>query len=193
MKRPLGVVLLLCLVCLPCYAIRCMMFNNIAQYIRSAHGIWIVEITRRTTTQRGPMPLCHARILQTMKGGTDERTLSISAVSRELTPGHRYLVFGFNRTPDDAAWLDNGNVSPVPIPVSFSLARLRGKTVKEQISSIMAARCEELERLIRQFQGEKSALENGLAFQKRLDDRQKARRLPPDPRVQSDASTGPRR
>jgi hypothetical protein len=126
-----------------------------------------------------------------MKGDADGRALSVSAVSRELTSGQRYLVFGFNRTPGDAAWLDNGNVSPVPVPTSFSLAGLRGKTVKDQISSIMAARCKELERLIKQFQGEKSALENGLAFQKRRDDSQKARGSP-DPRAQSGAAV-PRR
>jgi hypothetical protein len=163
------------------------MFNSIDQYVRRAHGIWIVEVTGRITTHRGSMPRYHATILQTMKGDTTERTLSVSAVSRELTSGQRYLVFGFNRTPGDAAWLDNGNVSPVPVPVSFSLAGLRGKTVKDQISSIMAARCRELERLIRQFQGEKSALESGLAFQKRRDDRQEVRESP-SPRVQSEAA-----
>ena len=55
--------------------------------------------------------------------------------------------------------MDNGNVSSVALPATFLLIELKGKTVKEQISSVMTARCKEIDRFMKELDKEKAALE----------------------------------
>lgn len=169
MRRIFVVIFLACLLSLSCYAIKSMMFNSIDQYIDRADGIWIVQVVKESGKNDRNRPTYQAKVLQTLKGDPDKKTLTVWGISRELTPGHRYLFFGFNRRSAGEAWLDNGNVSPIPLPPTFSFNELEGKSVKEQISSIMTARRRELKRLIKELTEEKATLEEGLEFQKRLD------------------------
>jgi len=156
--------------CIPCYAIKSMMFNNIDQYISRAEGIWIVKTLQRTGQERSIGPVHQAEVLQTLKGDPQEDVLSICPVFRELVPGHRYLVFGFTRDATNGTWIDNGNVSPVPIPNSFSLTELDGKPLKDKISIVLSARYKELARLIKRYKEEKSVLEKGLQAKQNLDE-----------------------
>ena len=59
-------------------------------------------------------------------------------------------------------WLDNGNLTPIEIPLTFSLAALDGKSAKEQMVSILTARCEEIEQTIKKLKDEKKVLEDGI-------------------------------
>lgn len=169
MRRILVAIFLACLLSLPCYAIKSMMFNSINQYIERADGIWIVQIIKESEKEHMDWPTYQVKVLQTLKGDPDKKTLTVCAISRELMSGHRYLFFGFNRGSASRSWLDNGNVSPIPLPPTFSFNELEGKSVKEQISRIMTARCKELERLIKELREEKEALKKGLEFQRHLD------------------------
>ena len=168
MKRIFVAISLVCLLSIPCYAIKAMMFNSIEQYIDRADGIWIAEVVKQSGHER-EVPTYEAKILQTLKGESDKETLTVCTISRQLASGHRYLVFGFNRVSASGVWMDNGNISPVPIPASFSLTELKEKSVRKQISGIMSARCRELDRLMKELAEEKATLEEGLQFQKRLD------------------------
>jgi len=169
MKGILVGITLACLLGIPCYAIKSMMFNSVDQYIERAHGIWIAQIVKQTGQQREIGPTYEAKIIRTVKGEPGKEALTICAISRELASGEQYLVFGFNRISTSDAWMDNGNISPVPVPASFSLVELKGKSVKEQVAAIITARCSDLDRLIKRLAEEKSALERGLEFQERLD------------------------
>lgn len=175
MKRIIAILLFACLVCLPCFAIKSMMFNSIDQYIKRADGIWIVKTVRRTGQDPEIGPLYQVKVLQTLKGDSNERILTVCSVSRRLISGDRYLVFGFNKDSTKEVWIDNGNISPVPIPMSFSLNELEGKSLKDKISAVLAARHAELGRLIEKYKEEKNALEQGLKFQQHLDNIQKTR------------------
>ena len=168
MKRILVGISLACMLCIPCYAIKSMMFNSVTQYVERTDGIWIIKVVKQSGHERTVGPTYEAKILQTLKGRPVKKNLTICAISRKLTARHIYLVFGFNRISTSEAWLDNGNVSPIPIPASFLLTDLKGKSVKKQIATIMTARCRELERLMKELAEEKAALEGGLEFQKRL-------------------------
>lgn len=171
MRRNLGVVSLLFVLSVPCYAIKSMMFNGPDQYIESAQGIWIVEVVgqRAQEGDHEAGPVYEAKVIQTLKGNAQKNPLALCTVFKPLTAGGRYLVFGFNKVSDDGPWLDNGNVSPVQIPASMALSELEGKSLKEQVSRIVSARCQEIERLVNQLNGEKKALEEGMDFQKRRD------------------------
>ncbi|MFC1461408.1 hypothetical protein ACFLQR_02680, partial [Verrucomicrobiota bacterium] len=57
----------------------------------------------------------------------------------------------------------------LPLPLTFSLKQLKGKSVKEQIAAIMTARCRDVDGSIKKLTEEKAALEEGLEIQKRLD------------------------
>ena len=168
MKRIITTISLVFLLSMPCYAIKAMMFNSIDQYIDGADGIWIVEVVKQSGEERSDGSRYEAKILQTLKGEPDKETLTVCAISRQLTSGCRYLVFGLNRSAG-GAWMDNGNISPVPVPTSFSLTELEGKSQREQIACIMIARTKEIERQVKQLSEEKEALEQGLKFQERLD------------------------
>jgi hypothetical protein len=169
MRRLLAAISLVCLLSLPSYAIKLMMFNSVDQYIERAGGIWIVEVLQQNGQEPEIGPTYEVKIIQTLKGDSKKETFSLCAISRQLISGSRYLVFGFNRAPDSGAWVDNGNVSPIPVPPSFSLAAVKGEPVENQISLIMSARSSEIDSLIKQLSEEKKALENGLDFQRRLD------------------------
>ncbi|MCX5636202.1 MAG: hypothetical protein NTX52_00715 [Planctomycetota bacterium] len=169
MKRIVIAIFFACVFCWPCYAIKSMMFNSVDQYVERSSGIWIVEVVKQSGQERESGPTYEVKVIQTLKGDPKKKTLTVLAISRELVCGRRYLVFGFNRASDSRSWMDNGNVSPIPVPASLSLTELKGKSTKEQISSIMVARSNELDSLIKQLTEEKKALENGLDFQKRLD------------------------
>ena len=68
MKRPLIIIPLLAIVvCLPCYAIKSMMFNDIDQYIERAEGIWVVKVLKRLEGERGG-PRYEVTVLQSLKG-----------------------------------------------------------------------------------------------------------------------------
>jgi hypothetical protein len=162
-------VLLIVALAVPCYAIRSMMFNSIDQYVERAAGIWIVKILGQNVEGqevRG-LPVFEAKILRNLKGETQKEPFLLFAVSRQLIIGRRYLVFGFNKT-SGGAWLDNGNVSPVEIPPSLSLTEMEGESLKNQILSIMTARCTEIEKTIKRLNDEKKVLEEGLLIRKRL-------------------------
>jgi len=163
----------ICLTVLPVHAIPAMMFNSIDQYIERAQGIWIVEVIKAESPSKSIEggDSFEARVLQTLKGKDNEKTLSVIPVFQQLVPGHRYLVFGFGPMPlpQGTAWLDNGNVSPVAIPPSFSLALLQGKSVKEQLSLILSARSVEIDEQNKRLATEKRAIDKGLEFQKQQD------------------------
>lgn len=169
MKRLLLLALVAIGLSIPCYAIKSMMFNSIDQYMERANGVWIVELLSQGGEGRETGSVYEGRVLRSLKGEPQKGTLSFCAISRQLTVGRRYLVFGFNHASDAGAWLDNGNVSPVEIPPSLSLAELEGKAAKEQILSILTARCTQIVDDIRKLNEEKKALEDGIQFQDRLD------------------------
>jgi hypothetical protein len=147
-----------------------MMFNSIDQYISRAKNIWIVRCLEHSDKQRDRRigEAYDVEVLKRLKGDSGQDLLTIQTVFNELVPEDRYLVFGFNQRSEPEAWLDNGNISPVPIPRSLNLNKLQGKSIKEQISIILSARLEQLDRLIKRYAEEKSVLEKGLEFQERL-------------------------
>ena len=168
MKQILQTALIVIGLSTPCYAIKSMMFNSIDQYIERATGIWIVQVLRQGGEEREIGPVYEAKILRSLKGDPQKETLSFCAISRQLTVETRYLVLGFNKTSGET-WLDNGNVSPVEIPSSLSLAELDGKSAKEQMLAILNARCAEIEKTIKKLNEEKKVIEDGISNQKRFD------------------------
>jgi hypothetical protein len=161
--------LLIVALAVPCYAIKSMMFNSINQYIERGAGIWIVEILGKNVEGQEVrrFPVFEAKILRNLKGESQKEPLLLCTVSRQLIIGKRYLVFGFNKK-SGGEWLDNGNVSPVEIPPSLSLAELEGESLKNQILSIMTARCTEIEKTINKLNNEKKVLEEGILMKERL-------------------------
>ena len=162
---------LLCLTSFHSYAQKAMMFNNVDQYIERSSGIWIVDVVKKT--DQGPIfeggPIFEVKVVQTLKGGAQEQTISVMPIFQRLVPGNRYLIFGFNgmQTAQGKVWMDNGNVSPTQI--IFSLAQLQGKSLKEQIEFILAARAAEIDNQVKQLTEEKKAIDQGLESQKQQD------------------------
>ena len=165
LKRIIKSLFIAYLIGYPSYATLLMMFNSVDQYIKYAKRIWIVEVIKKTRYEFKKGTIYEVKVLQTLKGKFGEENLSICAVTKELKSGSRYLVFGFNQQKS-GVFLDNGNISPVPIPASFSLNSLKGKSLKEQISCIITARHKELEKLINKMNEEKKALKHGIESEK---------------------------
>ena len=168
MKRIIATISLVCLLSIPCYAITAIIFHSIDVCIDRADGIWVVEVVKQSGQEPKVGSTYEAKILQTLKGEPDKKTLTVCAIVRQLTSGSRYLVFGFNRSAG-GAWMDNGNISPVPVSTSFSLTELKGKSLRDQIACIMIARTKAIERQVKQLIEEKEALRQKLEFQKRFD------------------------
>jgi hypothetical protein len=165
------VLALLCLTSFPSYAQPAMMFNNVDQYIERSSGIWIVDVVKKT--DQGPLveagPTFEVKVVQTLKGGAQEQTISVMPIFQRLVPGNRYLIFGFNemQTAQGKVWMDNGNVSPIQI--TFSLSQLQGKSLKEQIEFILSARSAEIDNQMQQLIEEEKAIDQGLEFQRQRD------------------------
>ena len=89
-KRILQAVTVVVALSIPCYAIRLMMFNNIDQYIERAAGIWIVEVVkdgeeRQTKAIYAALgPVYEVKVLQTLKGNPEVKTLAMCVLSRQL-------------------------------------------------------------------------------------------------------------
>ena len=166
------IALLIIALAVPCYAIKLMMFSTVDLFIERATGIWVVEVLRKMQEPRGSLDglgiVYEGQVQLSLKGEPKQGILSFHALSRDPMIGNRYLVMGFNRTAY-GAWLDNGNVSPVEIPPSFSLNELEGKTLKEQILRILKARRDEIENFVKKLEKEKKTIDEGIESQKLLD------------------------
>jgi hypothetical protein len=158
-----------CFASLSCHAQKARMFNSVDQYLTGAGGIWIVEDIGEINQRSGFT--YQVKVLQSLKGNFMDQPMEVSVIFRKLIPGDRYLLFGFNFQPADGSskgiWMDNGNVSPVPIPASFSLARLQGKPVKQAIELILSARSTEIADQVKDLTEEKSEIDHGLRIQMR--------------------------
>lgn len=157
MKRAVVSVILACLLAAPSLAAKAMMFNSVDQFLDRADGIWVLEIGDRVRADEDGHSIYKAKALNALKA-TEERPSQVKSVFNELSPGGRYLFFGFNRSPDGQVWMDNGSVSPVPIAQSFRLKELEGKTPVEQISFIMSARFAQIETEMKRLSDEREAL-----------------------------------
>jgi hypothetical protein len=149
-----------------CHAQKAMMFNSVDQYVEHASGIWIVE-----DIQKIGQEVDQIRVVQTLKGETKGPTMLVTVIFRRLILGDRYLLFGFSVQPSDlnpkGIWMDNGDISPVPIPAMFSISQLQGKPINQQIEMILLARSAEIDNQTKKLTVEKKAIENGLELQKR--------------------------
>jgi len=166
MRRILVAFGVACLVCIPCSAAKLMMFSSFDRYIARADGIWVIEVVKQVGKQPWIGRTYEAKVLQVLKGDPTKGTLTICALSRALVAGDRYLVFGFSQVTS-GAWIDNGNVSPVPVPSSFSLTQLKGKSVKQQVVAIMTARRQALSGVVQQAREEMALLDRTLSSEKR--------------------------
>lgn len=157
MKRTMVSAVLACLLAVPCFAAKAMMFNSVDQYLDRANGIWVLQVVRKTGTDQDGRPVYEAKVLLDVKGSS-EKVLRISSVFNELSLESRYLFFAFGRLSDGKGWMDNGNLSPVPIPRSFGLSDLEGKPPTEQISMIVSARMAQIEVEMKRLSDEREAL-----------------------------------
>lgn len=157
MKRAVVSVILACLLAAPSLAAKAVMFNSVDQFLDRADGIWVLEIGDRVRVDEDGHSICKAKALNALKA-TEERPSQVKSVFNELSPGGRYLFFGFNRSSDGKVWVDNGNISPVPIAQSFRLKELEGKTPAEQISMIISARFAQIESEMKRLSDERETL-----------------------------------
>lgn len=162
MKVGICVLVITCLFSVPCYAIKSMGFQSLDQYVGDATNIWIVEVTKRTSTEHNVGDVYEAKVLQTLKGDADKKAVSIAGVFQDLVPGKRFLFFAFGNNARTHVWIDNGMVSPVPLASTFSLNDLENKSAKYQVTVIMKARRDEINEQMRQLTREKARLEQGL-------------------------------
>jgi len=159
---------LVCVTSLPGYGQKAMMFNSVDRYIERAHiGIWIVEAGNVQAVPNSNPELSYrtVKVIKVLEGDALSEEMRVTSVFRSLIPGERYLLFGFSAESVDrgGGLMDNGNISPVPIPISFSLALLQGKSLKEQIELILFARIEEIDQQSKELAEEKKAITSGLA------------------------------
>lgn len=165
MKAGICSLLIIGLVTSPCYATQSMAFQSLDQYIEKATNTWIVEVSKRTATKHHFGDVYETKVLQSLKGDAEKKTVSITGVFHGLVPGQRFLFFAFNQNAQDGqthVWIDNGLVSPVPLALTFSLNDLENKSAKDQVAAVMQARRDDIVSQMRQSTREKARLEQGL-------------------------------
>lgn len=150
-----------------------MMFNGMNGYIKRAENIWLVQVIKESgTPDENACTYYEVRIVQTLKGGLKLHEFTACSVGRDLVAGARYVVFGFNMMRP-GVWMDNGNISPIPVPGSVSTDELKGKSLDEQLTYIAQARSKEIDGRISDLKREKEVLERGLQNDKRDNDGKK--------------------
>ena len=145
---------------LPCRGQKAMMFNNLAQYIQRSEGIWIIEVVK-PIEDRGLDHAFEASILQTLKDRARDQTVMVHSVFQRLVVDNLYLFFGFNQ--HRGLWIDNGIISPVPIPATFPMAQLRGKPLVDQVAMLLHARSDEINDQLKRLMEERKSIEIGLS------------------------------
>jgi hypothetical protein len=167
--------LLVVLVLLPCSSALALLhgqFRSIGE-IAAAENLLIVEAVSpppglRFIEERDGVRNHLVKVLKVLNGPQPEdRDATRISTTSELMPGARYLLAGGGATRNGKPWLlFHFDLGVVRIPDSFNLRTLEGKSVKEQVAAILAARRPEAQRELRRLTEENRLLDTALSEKK---------------------------
>ena len=145
-----------------------MPFNSLAQYVARADDILVVRCVRRQddeTARSIGFYTYQVELRKNLKAVETRKKLWVHAILNQMIPGRRYLVFCFGTVhSEEPMRIDNGQISPVPIPQSFGLDQLKDKAVEQQVRTVLAARRAEIDRLISKLRDEAKLIDKGLGL-----------------------------
>ena len=115
-----------------CLATKGMPFQNVDRYIERAEQVLVVKCVHRLL----PSPHENGKgykveVLRALKGKVDRQTITVISVFNDMDAGQRYLVFAFGKSfGREVSLIDNGLISPLPIPTRFDLRSLTSGDTK---------------------------------------------------------------
>jgi hypothetical protein len=136
-------------------------------YIERAAQIWLVQVAEKgPPSDQDGCNYYRVNVIEAFKGNPESDRPLVCSVFRPLALDGRYLFFGFNRL-STGIWMDNGNISPVPVPRAMSTNELKGKSLREKLSYIINGRRKEIDTEVLRLKEENNDLGSGMDIDRR--------------------------
>ncbi len=168
MKRLIPTLTLLLLVPCDTQAIKVSAFTDIDTFIDRAHDMVIAKCLGPVPDARhhddGLYPV-DVQVLQALKGPKNKSMKPGKAKIATIYPmeaGKTYLLTSMGGSAHGTEFLAIPELSVVELPPSFRLDDLKGKTVKEQVQALFAARRQAIEQQQRRLAEEKKLLDRAV-------------------------------
>lgn len=169
MKRFLTTPMLLLLIACPAQAIKITAFTDIDTFLDRAHDIVIAKCLGPDANARhygddGLYP-ADVQVLIALKGPKNKSMKpgkAKIATIYGMEAGKTYLLTNMGGSAFGTEFLAVPELSVVELPPSFRLDDLSGKTLKEQVQALFAARRHDVERKQRLLEAEKKLLDKAM-------------------------------
>ena len=165
MKRIYIIVASVLLLCFSAIAIKTGLFESL-QHISSCENLLIIQVPESyygdppSYDTHGPTLTYTVQIVKDLRAEHPTGEKIPISVLRKLKPGSRYLLAGKPASLAGEPWLlfhwENGVTE---IPSTFDLATLDDKDVPSQVSAILSARYEEIDRILKELNQEKESIQ----------------------------------
>ncbi len=169
MKTLASVLMLLLLIANAAQAIKVTTFVDTETFIERARDIVIAKCLGPVPNSRsyddGLYPV-EVQVLRVLKGPKNKSMKPGKARIATIYPmeeGKTYLLTSMGGSAFGTEFLAVPELSVVEVPPNFQLNDLKGKTVKEQVQALFAARRHEVERQLLLLQEEKKRLEKAIS------------------------------
>lgn len=143
-----------------CHATMMMPYQNLDRYIEFAEQILVVKCVGRSPGPHEDGIGYKVEVLQSLKGKTDHRKITVIGVFNKMDAGKYYLVFGFGKQfGRETSLVDNGQISPMPIPKHFDVRSLTAGNTKSQVLRLFDVRLKHVVKLLADLEMEKAMLD----------------------------------
>jgi hypothetical protein len=105
------------------------------------------------------LTLVDAEVLVVLKGECKVGNTKLATIGQPMEKGQRYLMASFGGSAFGTGFLAQSDQSVIALPPDFDLQSIAGRVLLEQVQTVFDARRVQLERVLRQLQGEKAILD----------------------------------
>ncbi len=145
------------------------LFVDIPTYTERGKDIVIARCTSLAKISGHPLPdgleVWEVEVVKVLKGEVGKGNLRVVSLY-PLEPSKTYLLYSLGGSAHGSEFLAIPELSVVELPPEFDLAELKGKTVNEQVDTMMASRRDQVRREIERLERERNLLEKAAKNQK---------------------------
>jgi hypothetical protein len=106
------------------------------------------------------LTLVEVEVLVVIKGARKTGKTRVGTIGQPMESGKRYLMASFGGDVFDTGFLAQSDQAVVELPADFDWKSLAGKTVVAQVQAVFDARRAQVDKLLKQLQHEKKALDH---------------------------------